>query len=323
MNRKRFWFVIVISGLCIWGGQAQQDAQFNQYFSVLGYYNPACAGKENGLNVSALYNLQWLGMKNAPKTMVVTAGMPWKYGRTEHGLGVVVYNESLGLDKNMYTSVQYAFKKKLGKGVLSIGLQAGMVNMAFAADEIYIPDDEEHETPDSDEAMPTANADGMGLDLAAGLLYATDRYYVGLASTHLLETKVELDENLERKLSRGYNLVAGYNIQLTNPLIELQPSVFAQSNLQMLTADVTLRAMYDRKYSGGIGGRMSDNGKMSAAILYFGMVIKGFRVGYAYEFPMSALVRAGAGSHELMATYRLNIEKPKGNRNKHKSIRFL
>ncbi|MDR3194550.1 MAG: type IX secretion system membrane protein PorP/SprF [Tannerella sp.] len=324
MDRKRIWLVVAMSSFCAvrtcW---SQSDAQFNQYFSARGYYNPACAGTAGGLNVSAMYNLQWLGLSGAPKSMVVTADMPWKYGKSEHGLGVVVYNETLGLDQNLYASAQYAFRKKIGKGILSIGLQAGLVSMAFDGEGIDIPDDEEHEPPESDEAMIAARADAMGLDLSAGLFYSTDKYYIGMASTHLLEPKLELDENLERTVSRGYNFMAGYNIQMTNPLIELQPSVFVQSNLQMVSTDVTLRAVYNKMYNGGVGGRMSDNGKMSAAILYFGMTIKGFRVGYAYEFPVSALIRASAGSHELMATYRLNLEKPKGNRNRHKSVRIL
>ncbi|MDR1455807.1 MAG: type IX secretion system membrane protein PorP/SprF [Tannerella sp.] len=325
MDRKRFWFVIVIGSFCAIRAWSQSDAQFNQYFSVLGYYNPAYAGTAGGLNVSGMYNLQWLGMKNAPKTMVLTADMPWKYGKSEHGLGVVVYSETLGLDKNLYTSAQYAFRKKIGKGMLSIGLQAGLVNMAFDGAGISIPDDEDemHQPPESDEAMTTAQADAMGLDLAAGLFFSTAKFYIGLASTHLLESKLELDENMDRTIGRGYNLAAGYNIQLKNPLLELQPSVFAQSNLQMVSTDVTLRAVYNKMYSGGIGGRVSDSGKMSAAILYFGMTIKGFRFGYAYEFPVSALIRTSAGSHELMATYRLNIDKPKGNRNRHKSVRIL
>ncbi|MDR1335867.1 MAG: type IX secretion system membrane protein PorP/SprF [Tannerella sp.] len=325
MDRKRFWSVIAVSSFCAIQAWSQSDAQFNQYFSVPGYYNPAYAGTAGGLNVSGMYSLQWLGMENAPKTMLLTADMPWKYGKSSHGLGVVVYNETLGLDKNMYTSLQYAFKKKIGKGVFSIGLQAGLINMAFDGAGIYIPDDEDetHQPPESDEAMTTAQADAMGLDLSAGLFFSTEKYYIGLASTHLLEPKLELDENMDRKINRGYNLTAGYNIQLKNPLMELQPSVFVQSNLQMVSADVTLRAVYNKRFSGGIGGRLSDNGKMSAAILYFGMTIKGFRVGYAYEFPVSALIRTSAGSHELTATYRLNIEKPKGNRNRHKSVRIL
>ncbi|MDR2763528.1 MAG: type IX secretion system membrane protein PorP/SprF [Tannerella sp.] len=325
MDRKHFWLVIAISSLCVIRVQAQSDAQFNQYFSVVGYYNPAYVGTAGGLNVSGMYNLQWLGMENAPKTMVLTADMPWKYGKSEHGLGIVAYNETLGLDKNLYTSAQYAFKKKIGKGMLSIGIQAGLVNMAFDGSGIYIPDDEDetHQPPESDEAMTAAQADAMGLDLSAGLFFSTGKFHIGLASTHLLEPKLELNENLDRKINRGYNLMAGYNIQLKNPLLELQPSVFAQSNLQMVSTDVTLRAVYNKKYNGGIGGRVSDNGKMSAAILYFGMTIKGFRIGYAYEFPVSALIRTSAGSHELMATYRLNIEKSKGNRNRHKSVRIL
>ncbi|MDR3268663.1 MAG: type IX secretion system membrane protein PorP/SprF [Tannerella sp.] len=324
MDRKRFWLIIVTGSLCAVRAWAQSDAQFNQYFTAMGYYNPAYAGKTGELNVSALYNMQWLGMGgNTPKTMLVAADMPWKYGKSLHGLGVVVYNETLGLDKNMYTSAQYAFKKKIGKGTLSIGLQAGLLSAAFDGASIYIPDSEDHESADSDEAMPTAQVDAMGLDLAAGLFYYTNKYYVGVGSTHLLEPKLDLDENTERIIPRMYNLTAGYNIQMNNPLLELQPSVFAQTNLQMVSADVTLRGVYNNMYNGGLGGRISDGGKMTAAIVYFGMTIKGFRIGYAYEFPTSALIRASAGSHELTASYRLKLDKPKGNRNRHKSVRIL
>jgi type IX secretion system PorP/SprF family membrane protein len=323
MDRKRFWLVIAIGSLCVAHAWSQSDAQLSQYFTAMGYYNPAYAGKTGGLNVSALYNVQWLGMENAPKSMFIAADMPWKYGKSQHGLGVVVFNETLGLDKNLYASGQYAYKKKIGKGTLSIGLQAGLISVAFDGGSINIPESEDHEPAESDEAMTTAQVDAKGLDLAAGLFYYTDKYYVGLGSTHLLEPKLELDENSERMVNRMYNLTAGYNIQTKNPLIELQPSVFAQTNLQMTSVDVTARVVYNKMFNGGLGGRMSDNGKVGSAILYLGATMKGFRVGYAYEFPTSAIVKMSAGSHELMATYQLKLDKPKGNRNKHKSVRIL
>jgi type IX secretion system PorP/SprF family membrane protein len=324
MNKKRFWLIVITGSLYAVKTWAQSDTQFNQYFTAMGYYNPAYAGKTGELNATVLYNVQWLGMSgNTPTTMLVAADMPWKYGKSQHGLGVVVYNETLGLDKNMYASGQYAYKKKIGKGVLSIGLQAGLISAAFDGSSIYIPDSDDHESSEADEAMPAAKADAMGMDLAAGVFYYTDKYYVGMGSTHLLEPKLNLDENTERIINRMYNLTAGYNIQTNNPLLELQPSIFVQTNIQMVSTDVTLRGVYNKIYTGGLGGRVSDKGKVSAAILYFGMTIKDFRLGYAYEFPTSALIKASSGSHELTASYRLKLDKPKGNKNRHKSVRIL
>jgi type IX secretion system PorP/SprF family membrane protein len=322
MNMKRFWFVITLSSLYAFHVCAQSDvAQFSHYFTTMSYYNPAYAGKNGDLNLLALYRLQWLGIRNAPQSMVIAADMPWKLGKSQHGLGVVAMNESLGLEKNLYISAQYAYKKKLGKGILSLGLQAGLVSKAFSGDSIYIPESEDHE-PD-DEALVKSQADAMGLDLAAGLFYHTPQFYVGVGIMHLLESTLELDENMERKIEREYNLTAGYNIQLQNPLIELHPSIFVQTNLQMTSMDITARMVYNKMFNGGLGCRMGDNGKINAAIFYLGATIKGFRIGYAYEFPTSAILKGSIGSHELMATYGLKLDKSKGNKNKHKSVRIL
>jgi type IX secretion system PorP/SprF family membrane protein len=322
MDMKRFWFVITIGSFCVFNVWAQSDvAQFSQYFTAMGYYNPAYAGKTGELNALALYRVQWLGIKKAPQSMIVAADMPWRLGKSQHGLGIMLFNESIGLEKDLYVSAQYAYKKKIGKGTLSLGIQAGLINKAFAGDSIDIPDSDVHEQ--EDEALTKSQVDAMGLDLAAGLFYYTDKYYIGLGVMHLLGSTLELDENMERKIERGYNLTAGYNIQMQNPLFELQPSIFVQTNLQMVSADVTAKVVYNKMFNGGLGWRISDNGKVNATILYLGATIKSFRVGYAYELPTSAIIKGSIGSHELMATYRLKLDKPKGNRNKHKSVRIL
>jgi type IX secretion system PorP/SprF family membrane protein len=289
----------------------------------MGYYNPAYAGKTGELNAQALYRLQWLGVKNAPKSTFIAADMPWMYGKKELGIGIVLFSDQAGsLEKDMYTSLQLAYKKKLGKGKISFGLQAGLLTKTFNGDEVYIPEgSDDHEQ--TDEALTTSKGDAMGLDLNAGLFYYTDKYYIGLAATHLLEPNLKIDENMERKVERGFNLTAGYNIQTKNPLFELQPSAFVQTNLQMTYIDMTARAVYNKKYNGGLGVRMDDYGRVNAVILYLGANIGNFRIGYAYDFPTSAISRVSTGSQELMATYRLKLEKKKGKRNKHKSVRFL
>jgi type IX secretion system PorP/SprF family membrane protein len=297
------------------------DAMLSQYFAALNYYNPAYAGKSGELNTMALYRMQWLGVTNAPRSICVAADMPWKYGKIQQGIGIVVVSDKLGLDENLSAGVQYAYKRKLGKGTLGIGLQAGILNKVFRGDSINIPSGSEIVTPD-DEALPQTELDAMGIDMTAGIMYYGDRYFVGIGSAHLTAPTLNLDENTERKIERTYNLTAGYNMQLKNTLLELQPSVLVLTNLQMVSADVTARAVYNKMYNGGLGLRISDNGKLNSATLYLGAFIKGFRVGYAFEFPTSAM-NASAGSHEFAVSYHLKLNNRKGLKNKHKSIRIL
>jgi len=322
---KRVLVIIIAGCLSIYYNVWSQSdiVQFNQYFNAMGYYNPAYAGKTGDLNVRALYRLQWLGAFNnrAPKTMFVAADMPWKFGKSQSGIGIVVLSETVGMETSLYASAQYAYKKKIGKGILSVGLQAGLINYAFDGTQVYIPDSEDHQQ--EDEAISEVEKDAMGLDVAAGLFYSTEKYYIGIGGLHLLKPTLNLDENMDRTIERGYNFTAGYNIQMKNPLIELQPSVFVQTNLQMVSADVSMRGVYNKMYNGGIGARFSDKGMINNAILFFGATLKDFQAGYAYEFPISAISKVSVGSHELMIIYRLKLDKPKGNKNRHKSIRFL
>ncbi len=297
---------------------------------AMGAYNPASVGMKNELSLTALYRLQWLGFESgAPNSIFAAADMPFKFGKKQHGVGVLFFSdEKSTLYKDMYASLQYAYKHKLGKGVLSIGLQAGLLNKAFLGTQAKpVPEGLDGSTDHSkeDELIPKEDVNANGLDLAFGILYSTNNYYIGVASTHLLAPEMELDENLSLKINRGYNLTAGYNIKLKNPLIELQPSMFMQTDLQMYMGDLTMRAVYKKMFNAGLGVRIGDGvqGLQVNGILYLGANIGKFRVSYAYEYPFSALSKVSLGSHEAVVTYRLHLKKPKGGRNKHKSIRIL
>ena len=330
MTIKRFWTVFLLLNMGIASAWAQIDASLNHYFMAMGAYNPASVGMKNELAVTALYRLQWLGLdRGVPQSAFVAADMPFTFGKTRHGVGVMFFSDDKStLYKDVYTSLQYAYKHKLGKGVLSIGLQGGMISKSYLGSKAEpVPEgiDGSSDHSKEDEALPKSDVDAKGLDVAVGLLYSTDKYYVGIASTHVLAPEMELDENFTLKVNRGYNLTAGYNIKLKNPLIELQPSVFMQTDMQMYMGDVTVRAVYKTMFNGGLGVRIADSyqGVRMNGILYLGANIGKFRVSYAYEYPFSALSKVSTGSHEAMATYRLTLNKPKGGRNRHKSIRIL
>jgi type IX secretion system PorP/SprF family membrane protein len=243
--------------------------------------------------------------------------MPWNYRGMQQGIGIVAaYDKASSLYQRTNIAAQYAYKKKMGKGVLSIGLQAGLISETFLGDSVRLNEDD-----GNDEIISRVTVDGKAIDFAFGLFYSTDKYYIGIASTHLLAPKIKLGENMEMPVDRMYNLTAGYNIPTGNPLFELQPSLFVQSNLQMAAGDITARVVYNKMYNGGLGIRLNDMAGVNAVMLYLGVEMKRIRLGYAYDFPTTVMSKIG--SHELMLSYRVELEKPKGKSNKHKSIRIL
>ena len=314
MRRLFLQLIILLGGMNVAYGQ--YDAQFSQYWMAMGYYNPAVAGNTDNINLFALHRQQWIGIEGAPKSFFVSADMPLTFGKTTHGVGVVGFTETIGLFQNTHVSAQYAYKKKLFGGILSIGIQAGMVNQSFDGTKVDIPESEFH--TGTDEGIPNTKVEAMVLDLNAGIYYSHKDFYAGIASTHISEPELALTENVYSYIGRAYNLTGGYNIQLRNPLYELQPSVFMKTDMQSFQTDITARLVYNKMFNGGLSWRVNES-----VVLSIGALIGGFQVGYAYDFPTSAILKGSTGSHELMIRYKLKLTKTKTGKNKHKSVRIL
>jgi len=318
MKRAFLFFIILLLG-CPAIVRAQIDARYSQYFMTLGYYNPAYAGTSEKLNAMAIHKQQWAGFSGAPKSFFVTADMPFSFAKTNHGIGAAFYSDQAGLFRNTVVGLQYAYKHKLFGGVLSGGFQLGLANMSFDAEGIYIPDISE--SPDhtlDDEAIPQTSDNGMGLDVNFGLFYTHTKFYVGLGVIHFTESEIELDENISTYIPRTYNFTGGYNIQLSNPLFELQPSVFLMTDMQFMSADITARLVYNKMFNGGFSWRVNES-----VILLLGANIKNFQAGYAYDFPTTAIRKGTAGSHELFLRFSMNLKKTKTGQYRHKSVRIL
>ena len=300
----------------ITGIRAQYDSQLSQYFMAMGYYNPAYAGVREDLNLLALSRLQWIGIEGAPKSFFIHADMPFKLGKTNHGVGLLIFTEGIGLFQNTHVNLQYAYKQKLLGGTLSVGLQFGLVNQSFNGEKVFYPTSQFHQQ--QDQAIPNVQVSGMGMDIGAGLYYTHKKFYVGLGVTHLNKAEVRLDEYSSMYLSSTYNLTGGYNIQLRNPLYELQPSVFFKTDMQSFQADITARLVYNKMFNGGFSWRVNES-----VILLLGAKFGSFHVGYAYDFPTTPILKGTSGSHELMVSYKLKLKKSKSGKNKHKSVRIL
>lgn len=314
--RRPLLFTIVLLLTCVSLARAQYDVRLSQYFQAKPYYNPASVGATEDLNILALARMEWVGIKGAPLSFFAMADMPLTLGKTQHGVGVVLLTESIGLFQNTHVGLQYAYKQKLFGGTISGGFQIGLVNQSFDGSKVEMVESEYHQQ--TDEAIPTSQVSGMGFDMNFGLFYTHKKFYAGIGMAHLIEPELQLGENAYSYIGRTYNFMGGYNIQLPNPLFELQPSVFLLTDLQSFHTDITARLEYNKMFNGGVSYRVNE----SVGIL-FGVKIGRFQAGYAYDFPITALGQATSGSHELCVRYSLKLKKTKTGKNRHKSVRIL
>lgn len=305
---------------------AQADAQLTQYWAVPAYYNPAATGTTDFVRIRGGAKLQWIGIENAPKSFLAAADSPLKIGKQRIGLGLNFQQESIGLFSNLLANVQISYKLKLFKGILSIGVQGGYYNSKFKGSEIYIPDNDDYHQG-SDSSLPTQDLIGNAFDFSAGLHWQHKYFSIGISGLHLLEPSVKLgiegnessdSQEYETVLPRQLYLIADSNIPIKNTLFELQPSLLARTDFSRFGAEVTARARYNKFLSFGLGYRWKE-----ALSVMIGAEFKNFFLGYAFDYPMSAINKASSGSHEIIAGYSLKLDFSGKNRNKHRSIRLM
>ncbi|MDL2243723.1 type IX secretion system membrane protein PorP/SprF, partial [Bacteroidales bacterium OttesenSCG-928-J19] len=320
MKKALFIFCSLLLTACFTPVKAQFDAQFSNYWAAPNYFNPAAIGMSDKINLTALGRLQWVGVEGAPKTVHVLADLPWNFSGRRHGLGVSMYTDRAGLFSTNVMSGQYSYKTKLWGGELGVGVQVGYVSETFNADSIYIPGENDYMDPTEATSFSGKMTDNT-IDAGFGVYYANKKMYAGLSVTHLVAPRLELSDKAILEIPRAYYFLFGYNIQLNNPLLELQPSfllktmepssfeiendsIYTKSFDKTLKAmwtqtqlDVNVRLVYNKMLWLGASWRGATLARRESAIAMLGIKFKSFELGYSFDYPLNAFGGNSWGSH--------------------------
>lgn len=303
--------------ICIGSAFAQFDPQLSQYMFHNSSFNPAAVGEDDMIQVVGQHRIQWVGMPNAPQTTVFSVNSPLKIGNSINGIGFIFVNDKVGLFTNQTAHLQYAFKKKLGTGVLSLGTDIGFVSLGFRGDSVRIPISDYHFKTD-DQQIPLMPVVGISFDMNVGVFYSTSKYYAGLSYLHLNSPTVYWGDKWKFKQNSSLFITGGYNWILPDSKYVFKPSTLLKSDFSSLQLDLTARMEYDNKYWGGISYRIQD-----AVVFLAGInIASGMSIGYSYDLPTSQIITVSSGSHEFVVIYSFEYIFGKRN-NRYKSIRIL
>lgn len=316
MQLKKLLFITLFSLFAIQYTAAQFDGIYSQYMHIKHFYNPAAVGEQDLMKIMVAQRLDWIGIKNAPKTTLFTVNTPFKIGKTHHAVGIQFINDIFGIFANQQINAQYAYKFKFEYGTLSIGANIGVLNLICYGDSVKMVESDYH--TENDPAIPQGTQTGIGFDLSAGVYFSNAVWYAGVSILHAPGAEIKLGDKYDFKINQAMTAVGGYNIKLTNPDYQLKPSALLYTDFVSWQAQISLLIDYKNKFWGGIAYSIQD-----AISLSFGTeIIDGLQLGYCYDLPASSMITATHGSHELYLSYDFNIFKPKYNQ-KHKSIRLL
>jgi type IX secretion system PorP/SprF family membrane protein len=279
---------------------AQQDALFTQYMFNGLVINPAYAGSQDALSVTASARKQWVGMDGAPSTQTLTAHAPLKNEKV--ALGMTFINDNIAVTHQYGMNAIYAYRLNLKEGRrLSFGLQAGFTQFRSQYSQLAT-------RTANDPSFVSDQVSGFLPNFGTGLYYSTNKFYFGLSVPHLLsnllnDTTVAIN-SVQR---RHFILNSGYVFTLSHDL-KLKPSILVKAiqgapvqidlNTNLLIREVLWVGVSYRSFS-------------SLNFLTQVQITDQLRFGYSYDISVNKLSTLNRGSHEIILNYNFSFLKSK------------
>lgn len=281
---------------------AQQDPMYTKYMFNKLVINPAYAGSKDRASAIMLYRAQWTGFEGAPKTAAFSIHSPLSGEASKVGLGLSIVNDIIGISNDTEITGHYAYRTKLGRGRLSMGLSAQIKRrqMDWTNTNPTIQDDPSIPFVDTDIFLP---------NFGVGFYYDTDYFFASLSAPRLLQNKLDFNGNSvsftsEARQKRHYYGMLGGIFQV-NPDILFKPSILAKFEpASPFELDINMSVLFYETF--WLGGTWRSGDSFDVIVHFF---IKDMRIGYAHDFTLTRLNAHHNGSHEIMIGFDLKKKK--------------
>ena len=301
--------------LALSGAAEAQDPQFSQSFAAPQYLNPALTGNTDRHRVVLNHRVQWPGVQ--PGWTTSAFGYDHRLAGTRSGLGLHVLHDKAGRHGLYHTTVAGAYAHGIRldrRKFLRFGLRLGWAMRGVDASGFLFADQIVREG--AARTIETGLIERITyMDMAAGAVYHTDRYWAGVSVGHLNRPDQSLFLHQEARLAMRTSVHGGYRF----PLDGQHPD---RSETRMtLAMHYKAQAKWDQL---DIGGYI-DHKRVAAGLWYRGLPVKPYapghgnseavivmvvfetesrlRIAYSYDITISRRTMESGGAHELSLAY--------------------
>jgi len=280
---------------------AQQMPQLSQRMIDETTYNPGCIGTKPYSQIFLHHRSQWVGFDNAPSTQILSYDGKFK---EEMALGGYVLNDITGPTRRFSVNAGYAYRFAFKDFMMSTGLAVSVIQYGIDGNKITV-----HENTDLAITENTSEK-AWRPDASFGAYMYNDKFYAGLSIMQLFGSKFKLDfpGDIEAQIKqvRHYYFTSGYTMETGQ--FTLQPSIlFGTTIASPSQLDFNIKAIYNNRFTGGIGYRVND-----AITILTGIKIKEqFFLAYSYDIIVGRLRKYNSGSHEIVLLFMLQPKESK------------
>ena len=290
---KRIYYILVLGLMLQSVGYAQHFPIYSQYMMNGLSINPAYAGSREVLSATFLYRQQWVGFEGAPTIFSLGAHMPFRNQRV--ALGLLVFNESIGIEKNTGLFGNYAYRIQLGNGKLALGLKAGFNLVKELNEKISLHD------PIVDNAFENTKETAFMPNFGFGVYYSDPKYFAGISIPSILSYKSSTET--AKTGFKTYNILftGGYLFKF-NDQFKIKPSTLIKYKYESSPqVDLNLNLILFKDDLLWIG--TSYRNKEALVSIIEVQVSRKLRLGYSYDYSIGPLRKYNSGSHEIMIRY--------------------
>jgi len=270
---------------------SQQDGLYSNHLFSMQEFNPAYAGARGVLSGTIMHRSQWLGLDGAPNSEFIAVNSPLPFYNMGGGFSLSsdrigpLATTTMGLDASH--QLRFSEKSFLRYGVKLSGMFS---NANFG----------ELSLNEGNDALFAGNVRSkMAMNVGFGAIYSYDKYYVGVASPRMINSKYKSNGGGLNIMSAQRQICfnGGAAIQITSDIL-LRPVVMARiTSGAPVSMDLSATAVYKDLFWFGLMGRYGD----AIGISLGGNVTDEIQLGYAFDASVGGL--SGYTSHEIVFRY--------------------
>ena len=286
---------IILFGFLVAYGYSQQKAGNTLFEWNRTDFNPAFTGLAVTTDISIILRQQWVGFTDAPRTQYVNSHAALPGGI---GVGGVLFNNVAGPTRQ--SGIKAAFSKQIklnGDINLSMALSLDVFQNVYDHSKLNTG------LPNDPAIISSPVEQSLGPDASVGAVLFTDRYFVGLSCTNLIESKYDFlttNKEFSNPIKRTYYLTGGYTFEFNRDFRYIPGALIRKTIGLPLQIDITNRFYYNILIA-GLSYRTSNEASVLLGV-HFAEI---YEIVYAYDYSFNPLKSYSMGSHEILLRFKL------------------
>lgn len=277
---------------------SQQEVNFNMYRYNVNLINPAFTGVNGTLFANLSLRTQWVGVKDAPETQALSAGIP--NNKLRLGTGFSIINDKTFIENQTQFFADFSYHLPLGEGNdIYLGIKAGGTSILLQANKLLTFGSNQND-------QYLTNQSSFVPNIGVGVYFKNASFFASLSIPRLLSTeRFRYDDGqISRATDRPhiYGLTGSRIIINENwsflpsgffSYVKNTPFDFMLNSTFAYQRFIEFGLLYARE--GGIGGTTFFN------------LNDTLQFGYSYVTSgVDQLTRFSKGSHEFILKFKFN-----------------